>query len=457
VGATTAPAALQTAATPQKGLLWGLQVFIWLLPFHVLGVAALFGAFGLPLVAVRLIAAWKEATVAVLVLVVLWRMVTGRGARAVVQPTDLAIAALLLVALAYLAGATVWFDAGLPAGLQILGWRDAVYFTLLYFVGRATPELTIDRRYLRALFAVGVATCVLAILERLFVSPRALVVLGAARYFQEFLNLAPTTRLNEFGLPDNYWTSVGDHVVRRAGSTYLSSQGFAIPFLLILPAATLWLFSRERRRSVLTWAGYALLWTGLVLTVTRMTTVACVMQVLLLAVARRRWNLTVGSGLFGLLGFGIALFVVPGLAGFLWDTLTWQTGSSVAHLSDWSQGVQSLLDHPLGVGLGAGGLTAVRFGLLPTAADSQYFKYSVEMGVPGMLLYVGMLVAIAGSGLRVARGAATESERDYGALVVVTILGLALNGITTTPLTNNFFAYVLFWLAGSVAAVSGRR
>jgi hypothetical protein len=57
----------------------------------------------------------------------------------------------------------------------------------------------------------------------------------------------------------------------------------------------------------------------------------------------------------------------------------------------------------------------------------------------------------------VARGAATEPERDYGALVVVTILGLALNGITTTPLTNNFFAYVLFWLAGSVAAVSGRR
>jgi O-antigen ligase len=135
----------------------------------------------------------------------------------------------------------------------------------------------------------------------------------------------------------------------------------------------------------------------------------------------------------------------------------WRTGSSVAHLSDWSQGIQSLLDHPLGVGLGAGGVTAVRFGLLPTAADSQYFKYSVEMGVPGLLLYVGMLVAIGAAGLRTARQAASQTERDYGALVAVAVLGLGLNGITTTPLTHNFFTYVLFWLAGAVATVAGRR
>ena len=452
---TTAPAVLETP--PRAGLVWGLEAFIWLLPFHVLGVAALFGAFGLPLGVVRAVAAWKEATVAALVGVALWRLWTGRSVRGSALPTDLAVAAPLLLALAYLAGAAVWFNAGLPAGLQFLGWRDAVYFTLLYFVGRETPQVTSQDRWLRALFVVGVVTCGIAILERLFVSPRMLTLLGAARYFQEFLNLAPTTRLNEYGLPDNYWTSVGDHVVQRAGSTYLSSQGFAVPFLLILPAATLWLFSGAGRRSVFPWVGYSVLWIGLLLSVTRMTTLVCVLQVAVLAAARRRWGLAVGSGLIGLTAFGVTLVLVPGLAAFLWDTVTWQTGSSVAHLSDWSQGIQSLLDHPLGVGLGAGGLTAVRFGLSPTAADSQYFKYSVEMGVPGLLLYVGMLVAIGAAGLRAARRAASQAERDYGALVVVAVLGLALNGITTTPLTNNFFTYVLFWLAGAVATVAGRR
>lgn len=438
-----------------SGLAWGLRAFIWLLPFHVLGVAVLVGLFGLPIPIVRLVAAWKESLVAALVVVALWRAARGRFDARPIVATDLAVAALPLVALAYLAGAAPWFDAGLPAGLQVLGWRDAVYFTLLYAVGRTTPDVADDRRALRAMFAVGVITCLVAVLERLIVSPQTLVVLGAARYFQEFLNLAPTTHLNEYGLPDNYWTAIGDHVVRRAGSTYLSSQGFAVPFLLVLPAATLWLFAGERRRSIPTAAGYALLWTGLLLTVARMTIAVCVLQVFLLAAVRRRWDVAIGTALLGLVGVIVALLVVPGLATFAWDTLTWQTGSSVAHLSDWSEGIESLIDHPLGIGLGAGGLTAVRFGLPATAADSQFFKYSVEMGIPGLVLYAAMLLAIAAAGLKLARRGAGP-ERDYGAFLAVSILGLALNGVTTLPLTTNFFAYVLFWLAGVVVTRAAR-
>ncbi len=447
-------ASVAVGTPPRPGLTWGLRAFIWLLPFHVLAIALLFGLFGLPLITVRAIAAWKEATVAVLVAFTLIRIVSGRTARSTVQATDVAVAALGLLALTYLVGASAWFAADLPATLQLLGWRDAVFFTLLYFVGRGTPHVAGDRRYLGALFGVGVITSVVAILERLFVTPQMLVLLGASRYIQEFLGLAVATRYNEFGLPDNYWTVIGDHVVQRAGSTYLSSQGFAVAFLIIVPAATLWLLSGERRRPVLAWVGYAILWTGLLLSVTRMTTVACVVQVLLLAVAWRRWGVVVTSGLLGVVGVMLAVLVVPGLATFVWDTLTWQTGSSLAHLSDWSDGIKSLVEHPLGIGLGGGGLTAARFGLPATAADSAYFKYSVELGVPGLLLYVAMLVAIGSAGLRAFQRAPAEPQRCAGALVVVAAIGVALNGLTTVPLTNPLVSYVLFWVAGAVVTVA---
>ncbi|MEX2156137.1 MAG: O-antigen ligase family protein [Gemmatimonadales bacterium] len=449
-------ARVAVASPPRPGLAWGLQAFIWLLPFHVLLIAVLFSGFGLPTIAVRAIAAWKETTVALLVALTLLNTVAGRTARTPVQATDLTVGALGLLALTYLIGATAWFAADLPTGLQLLGWRDAVFFTLLYFVGRATPQVAQDSRYLGALFGVGVITSALAILERIFVTPQMLVLLGAGRYIQEFLGLAPATRNNEYGLPDNYWTVIGDHVVRRTGSAYLSSQGFAVPFLLLLPAATLWLLSSERRRTPLAWAGYAVLWTGLLLSVTRMTTVVCVLQVLLLAVAWRRWGPAVGAGLVGLIGLGVALLLVPDLATFVWETLTWRTGSSVAHLEDWSEGIQSLMAHPLGVGLGAGGLTAARFGLPPTAADSQYFKYSVELGVPGLLLYVGILVALGAAGLRAFLRAPADPQRCAGALLLVAAIGIALNGLTTAPLTSPPVSYVFFWIGGAVATVAGR-
>lgn len=454
MGVASVPITITPPARP--GLAWGLWAFIWLLPFHVLAIALLFGVAGLPLLVVRGIAAWKEATVALLVAITLVRTVGGRTPRSPVQATDLTVAALSLLALAYLIGAGAWFAAELPAQAQLYGLRDAVFFTLLYFVGRATPEAAAYPHYLRALFAVGVLTSVLAILERLFVTPQMLVLLGAGRYIQEFLGLAPATAHNEFGLPDNYWTVIGDQVVQRAGSTYLSSQGFAVPFLLILPAATLWLFSGERRRPALAWVGYAVLWTGLLLSVTRMTTVICVLQVLLLTVAWRRWGMAVGSGLAGLIGFALAVLLVPGLATFVWDTLTWQTGSSIGHLEDWSEGVQSLVEHPLGIGLGAGGLTAARFGLPALAADSQYFKYAVELGLPGLVLFIAMLVALGAAGFRALRRTSSEPQRCAGALVVVAVLGLLLNGLTTVPLSNPSLSYVFFWLAGAVATMAGR-
>jgi len=451
-----ASATVPVAAPAGRGLTWGLWAFIWLLPFHIVAIAALFGIVGLPLLVVRGIAAWKEATVVLLVALTLLGALRGRTARSPVQGTDLAVTALCALACVYLLGATVWFSSDLPAIVQLYGWRDAVFFTLLYFVGRATPQVAQNPSYLRALFAVGVITSAIAILERLFVTPQMLVVLGAARYMQEFLGLAVGTRSNPYGLPDNYWTSIGDHVVRRVGSTYLSSLYFAVPFLLILPAATLWLFSGARRRPTLGWVGYALLWTGLLLTVTRTTIITCAIQVLALAGARRRWGTAVSAGLAGLVGFSLALVAVPGLATFVWDTLTWQTGSSVGHLADWSMGAQSLVEYPLGLGLGAGGLTSARFGLTSAAADSQYFKYSAELGLAGLALYLAILVGIAAAGVKAFRTAPGEPARNCGALVAVATLGLALNGTTTVPLGDPFFGYIFFWLAGAVVTVAGR-
>src|SRR5207244_2992324 len=75
-------------------------------------------------------------------------------------------------------------------------------------------------------------------------------------------------------------------------------------------------------------------------------------------------------------------------------TLTWQTGSSVSHLTDWGDALDNVAAHPLGVGLGAADQTALRFGLTPLAMDNQYFKYAVEMGLAGGACYVAVLTGI---------------------------------------------------------------
>lgn len=435
-------------------IVWGLSAYIWLLPLHILFVALLFGALGSSSGLVRVIAAWKETLIAVLVALAIVRFATGAGPTIAIRWLDLAIAALMALALGYVVAAGVWFNQGLPLLAQLYGFRDAAFVLLLYFVGRATPEAATSSRYIRALFVVGVITSVIAILERLLVTPELLIVLGVARYVQDFIGAGVTTAGNLYGLPDNYWTAIGSHLVLRAGSTYLSAQGFAIPFLLIVPAATLFVTAPERTRSRVAWLGYGIIWVGLLLTLTRMTVVACVLQSLVILGMRRRWSMLVWSAVLAVCAAFALIGLVPGLATFVWETLTWQTGSSVSHVQDWREGLANFAHYPLGVGLGATEVIAWRFGVTPLAGDNQYLRYALELGLVGLVLHVLTLAGAVTTGLEAWRGARSAAVRDTGLLVAVTALGVAINGWTAAVFNAMLLTYVFFWLLGSVTTAS---
>ena len=451
---TTAVRALPFRIPGRVPLVWGLSAYIWLLPIHILVIAVLFGALGWPTALVRTIAAWKEALIALLVALAIVRFAMGTGPTIAVRWLDLAVAGLIAVAFGYLVAANLWFDEGLPALAQLYGFRDAAFVTLLYFVGRATPEAATTSRFLRALFAVGIVTSVIAIVERIFATPELLIVLGTARYVQEFIGAVATTRGNLYGLPDNYWTQLGSHLVLRAGSTYLSGQGFAIPFLLIIPAATLIVTASDRSRPLLAWLGYGIVWVGLLLTITRMTILACLLQALIIIAMRRRWSTLVATGVGGAVATLLLMVAVPGLASFVVDTLTWQTGSSGSHLHDWREGLENFGQHPLGVGLGATEVTAWRFGLTPLAGDNQYLRYALELGIVGVTLHLIMLLGAVTTGLRAWWRGRSDSVRDTGLLVAATAVGIAINGWTAAVFNAMLLSYVFFWLLGSVATAS---
>jgi hypothetical protein len=439
----------RAASAPSK-LSRGLEIFLWLLPFHIAVMALLFGYVGVPGQTMRAVAAWKEILVVALAAWAGGRALVSRGPHVAVCALDVAVAGLLFYAVWFVVGATASYgQSEIPLAARLYGLRDAALFLLLYFVGRATPSVVEGERILRTLVVVGAVTSAIAVLERLLVSPTTLVVLGAARYFREFLGVALATTSNEYGLPDNYWTIIGDQLVRRVGSTYLSSQGFALPFLVILPAATLWVTAARRRLHLLAWSVYALLWIALLLTLSRMTIVACLFQTLLIAGLRRRWSLPMNLGTAALAAIAIATVLFPSAVIFAWNTLTWQTASSASHLEDWRQGLVNVAEYPLGAGLGTADQVAMRFGLSPLAYDNQYLTYAVELGIPGLGLLLAVLAGGVVAGIRAWRSA-VEPLSQYGVLVAVTGLGIVWNALTAAVFNSMFLSYVFFWLVGAV-------
>lgn len=430
-----------------------LPVFSWGLPFHSLLVAALFGGLGLSAATVRGLAAWKEMAVICLVLLVILRGAAGKGRKVPVSWVDLAVSSLLVIAGGFFIAGRTLLRIELPPGAELYGLRDIAFFLLLYFVGRASPEIVDDPDTLRRLYIILVLTCAIAIVERVLVTPDMLVLLGVASYFQDFLNVAAFTVGNDYGLPMNYWTRIGNVEMQRAGSIYLSSQGFAVPFLILLPVATAWVFG-QKRVTLSMKIEYAIIWMGLLLSITRMTILVCAIQLVLVILMLRKPEWAVAGLAIGSIAIVLSLFVVPGLPGFIWDTLTWQTGSSASHVKDWSKGVAAFFEHPWGAGLGTTDQSAVRFGVDPLTADNGYFKYAVELGIQGVAALLAIFAGILGTSYKLARYGSTHQRRLMGNVVLFTTIGVMLNATTGVVFNALVLSYLYFWFAGAVVTVA---
>jgi hypothetical protein len=429
-------------------------VFSWGLPFHSLIVAALFGGLGLSAVMVRGLAAWKEIAVAGLVALAILRSASGKGPRTAVSWIDIAVASLLGIAIAFLIGAKALLRIELPPGAELYGIRDIAFFLLLYFVGRASPEIVDDPQTLRRLYIVTVLASAIAIVEWFLVTPDMLVLLGVASYFQDFLNVAAFTAGNEYGLPMNYWTRIGNIEMQRAGSIYLSSQGFAVPFIILLPVATAWVFGAAKRITLSMKIEYAIIWIGLLLSITRMTILVCAIQLVLVILMLRKPEWAVAGLIIGVLAVVLSMLAVPGLPGFIWDTLTWQTGSSASHVKDWGKGFTAFFEHPFGSGLGTTDQSAVRFGIEPLTADNGYFKYAVELGIQGLIALLAILGGILATSFKVARFASTQLRRMMGIVVLFTTVGIMLNATTGVVFNALVLSYFYFWFAGAVVTIA---
>ncbi len=171
----------------------------------------------------------------------------------------------------------------------------------------------------------------------------------------------------------------------------------------------------------------------------------------------RRWGVAVTGMLLVTVALATAFVTVPGLGAFARETVTFESASGLSHLEDWSEGVRQLEEHPLGVGLGAGGLTAARFGLPAIATDSQYFKYSVEMGILGLAFYFATLATLLAAAGRAYTSSRSSMLQTYAALTTVTVLGIALNGLTTVPLYQPVLTYPFFWIAGAVVSAHDKE
>jgi hypothetical protein len=381
---------------------WALHVFVVGLALHNLVMAFLWDA-GVRGAALDVVSVWKEALLAVVFLLAV------RARRRL--PFD----GLVTDWLALVFGAFVVVYAVLPqdwlGGVAsdrgvVLGLRHDLLPVAAYFTGRALDLRLADLRRLGGTILVTAAGVAAFGLVDVYAIPLSWWrESGAPGWFRE---LGFEYRGLSY-LPENFVYNTGDErPLRRVVSTFLSPLGTAFLLVVALLGAAAWL-ARVRptdRRLLLAWALVGLLFAGLLWTHTRSAYLALAIGLAAYAAVRRGdparvRALVAASGVaVVLLGFLFVQFYpdigprttyTPAERQYQRDHAA-ETGdeavdgltdaSTESHWRSLREGVERVVGHPQGYGLGNAGSTAARTGRTPAAGESERWRPACCAGHP---------------------------------------------------------------------------
>jgi hypothetical protein len=442
-----------------------LYAFVVGLAVHNAVMAALF-VHGVDGAALDAIQAWKEILLLVAAASVAWDAARERRLPFRPGPVDaLAVAfAALVVVYALVPQDVLGGDAGLR-GIA-LGARHALLPVGAYLVGRSvgigTQEL---RRLAWTVLGAAAAVSAVGLVEEWTLSVQWWHDSGVPRYFREELGF---DYHGPGGMPENFAFNSEDGVFRRLISTFLSplATGFMLVVALLLAAA-----DGLRRRIALPLA--ALCAVAFLFTLSRSSVLALAGGLVVLAIALRRPSpvaaavVTVVAGV----AFAAVFTSVAPRTHFLPEDLPYQeqqarergglpSGEGVidpgepsirSHLTSLRDGLEEVVRHPQGYGLGNAGAVAQRTGAELKAGESNYTELGVEVGLAGLLLFVAWSLALLVGLVRSAWRAGPELRWGAAWLAASLAAVLAL-GVQTDAFGVPWLAYCVWWLGGSLLA-----
>jgi O-Antigen ligase len=424
---------------------WALYAFIVALPLHNLAMSGLWDA-GVRGTALDVVSAWKEVLLAAALAAIIWRR---RGLPFKAHAADwLALVYAGFVVL-YALIPQDWLGGDASARGVLYGVRHDLTPVACYFLGRGLALTPRDRRVTRVLILVAAAVVAAwGLVDIYAVSLQTWRDSGVPGWYREQLGLVYR---GLSGLPENWVYNTGDErPLRRLVSTLLSPLATAYLLLVAILVAATW-----RRGGRWLPVVTALLAIGLLFTYSRTTMVALALGLVTLGYALRSWWPVAAAGVF----VAAAFFFVRAYPDIAPETrytaaeLRIQraggaeeptSGSALdpgessfeSHLDALEEGVETVVEHPYGYGVGNAGVTAKRTGGEIKAGESTYTELGVELGLLGVLAFIAWNIALVRILLR---------REPWLAAALVAVLALA---VQTDVIGVHWLAFVLWTLAG---------
>ncbi len=329
-------------------------------------------------------------------------------------------------------------------GNKIIYFKNILLFIFMYFLGR-NCDFGFDkiRLLLHSVLVLMLFAFLFNCYERV-TDTHMHSNMGFARYHDEINEKDPT---GSYGLT---WTFEAQDGNKRFGSIYsnpldlsaASLIAFAISFILFYHA-------RSRNDLILYGSGMLIAVLNLAAAYSRASFAALFSLIFFIALIFRVYKL-IGLGFLLALSFvGYIIYFAPlETQYFVIDTLTFQNASSLGHVLEWLQAIESMLQSPQGIGLATSGNAGGVESGLQIGGENQFLIYGVQLGVLGLFLYTLSIILAIVLSLRAYRLAWDNESRTIPFLASAIKFSLLLPLFTSNMEIYLFVSLSSWWLVG---------
>ena len=131
------------------------------------------------------------------------------------------------------------------------------------------------------------------------------------------------------------------------------------------------------------------------------------------------------------------------------DTLKFENTSSLGHLVEWIEGILSIFENPLGIGLAMSGNASGVDQAIKVGGENQFLIFGVQMGVISVVIYVLILFYIIKRSSHVYLNT-SNFEKHISFIVACTKFGLLLPLLTANAELYLFVSLTTWFFAGYI-------
>ena len=335
---------------------------------------------------------------------------------------------------------------GAPILSKIIYAKNTFLIGIVYFLGRYT---NIDKQrwsfIVKVLIYLTIGSFLLALSEKIS-GTHLQSILDYGRFNLVMNDIFPT---GNYGLS---WTFERQGGLPRLAAFFANPLEFAASLLLFLSVGLNYLLHTKYNSNRLAYLGMLLLVAlSFFFSYSRGAIIAGGIIVFITLLLEKKYQfLRVILVLVIMVVIYISFFSSKESQYFILDTLSFQNTSSLGHLLEWLEGINSMIQNPMGIGLAMSGNANGVDQTLKIGGENQFLIYGVQMGFLVLLIYISMLIKGIRDSLKVFKLSSKQHVKSISYVVAATKIGLLIPLFTANAELYLFVSFLSWFLIGFI-------